>query len=53
MPTKRIFDLVVLTSLLVPTALGLVRMASRRWSDEANEGSALELAGDALQVVGI
>jgi hypothetical protein len=37
MPTKRIFDLVVLSSILVYPAIGLVKMAMRRHAAE-NEG---------------
>ena len=34
MPTKRIFDMVLLTALLVTPATGLVRLAARRWASE-------------------
>ena len=44
------FDLVILTIVLAHPAFGLLRMASRRWSKESNEGSALETLGDAVQV---
>ena len=50
LPTKRMFDLVILTIVLAHPAFGLLRMASRRWSKESNEGSALETLGDAVQV---
>lgn len=36
MPTKRIFDLVIITGLLLHPAVGLVRMASRRWISESD-----------------
>jgi len=48
MPTKRTFDLVVLTSLLLNPAVGLLRMSARRWSRE-NAGATGRL-GDALVV---
>ena len=48
MPSKRIFDLVVITSLLLHPALGLVRMASRRWTTQ-NTGSVATI-GEALVV---
>ena len=50
MPTKRIFDLTVLTILLTKPAFGLAKMAARRWSAQYPEGSALETVGDAIQV---
>lgn len=34
MPTKRIFDLVVITGLLLHPAVGLLKMSSRRWARE-------------------
>jgi len=34
MPTKRVFDLVLITTLLLHPAIGLVRMSSRRWARE-------------------
>ena len=37
MPTKRIFDLVVITSLLMHPAVGLARLEARRLARE-NEG---------------
>jgi len=49
MPTKRIFDLVVLSSLLLHPAVGLVKMSARRWASESGAKSVL---GDAL-VVGL
>jgi len=48
MPTKRIFDLVVLSSLLLHPAVGLLRMSARRWSRE-NDG-VTGVLGDALVV---
>ena len=50
MPTKRIFDLIVLSSLLLHPAVGLLRMSARRWSRE-NAG-ATGIIGDAI-VVGL
>lgn len=46
MPTKRTFDLVILTAILMKPALGLLNMASRRWTRESegvtgNIGAAL------------
>lgn len=48
MPTRRVFDLVVLTTLLLHPAVGLVRMASRRWSNDSN--GVMGTVGDAVQV---
>jgi len=48
MPTKRIFDLALLTALLVTPATGLVRMASRRWARE--NGGVLGSVGASLAV---
>ena len=48
MPTKRIFDLVVLTTLLLHPAIGLVRINARRWSQESD--GAMGTLGDAGQV---
>jgi hypothetical protein len=31
MPTKRVFDLIVLSSLLLHPAVGLLKMSARRW----------------------
>lgn len=36
MPTKRIFDLIVITGLLLHPAVGLVKIAARRWQRESN-----------------
>jgi hypothetical protein len=36
MPTKRTFDLVVVTGLLLVPAVGLFRMAARRWVRETS-----------------
>lgn len=52
MPTRRTFDLVILVGLLFHPALGIVKMAARRWSKEAPQGSALETVGDTIQVLG-
>ena len=48
MPTKRIFDLVVLTTLLLHPAVGLVRISSRRWSRDSD--GVMGVVGDAVQV---
>lgn len=48
MPTKRVFDLVVLTSLLLHPVVGLVRLESRRLARENVSG--LGLLGRALTV---
>jgi len=48
MPTKRIFDLVVISSLLLTPAIGLVRMSMRRHSRES-EGL-MGRVGDAMVV---
>jgi len=50
MPTKRIFDLIVLSSLLLHPAVGLLTMSARRWSLEGN--GALGNLGTAV-VVGL
>lgn len=50
MPTKRVFDLVVLTSLLLHPAVGLIKMSARRWSAQGTGAAAT--IGDAL-VVGL
>jgi len=49
MPTKRIFDLVVVTVLLAHPAVGLAKLAGRRWARESN--GAVAKLGDALTVV--
>lgn len=36
MPTKRIFDLTLLTIILTAPALGVVKIAARRWARESN-----------------
>ncbi len=48
MPTKRTFDVVVITVILLHPAVGLLRMAARRWSNESN--GALGLVGDTVKV---
>jgi hypothetical protein len=50
MPTKRIFDLVVLSSILLHPAVGLLKMSARRWSREMN--GPIGTLGDAM-VVGL
>ena len=48
-PTKKVFDLVLITSLLLHPALGLVKMSSRRWLRESQ--GALSTVGDAVTVI--
>jgi len=48
MPTKKTFDLVVITALLLHPAVGLLKMASRRW--EAEHHGALSTIGSAVGV---
>jgi hypothetical protein len=47
MPTKRTFDLIIITVLLVHPAVGLLRMSARRWNAE-NEGP-LGIVGGAVE----
>ena len=49
MPTKRVFDMVVLTVILLHPAVGLLRMSARRWSRE-NDGTPLGVVGRAVEV---
>ena len=46
--TKKTFDLALLVVLLAHPAVGLLRLAGRRWSKETN--GALAIVGDAVQV---
>jgi len=48
MPTKKTFDLVVITALLLHPAVGLVKMASRRWTVEGT--GPLSMIGSAVGV---
>ena len=48
MPTKRVFDLTLLTILLAHPAVGLLRCAARRWSGESQ--GVMGTIGDAVQV---
>ena len=48
MPTKRVFDLVLITGLLMHPAIGLFRCASRRWVAETS--GPLATVGNAVQV---
>ncbi len=48
MPTKRVFDLTLLTILLAHPAFGLLRMAARRWQTEGD--GPLSVVGDAVSV---
>jgi hypothetical protein len=50
MPTKRIFDLVVITALLLHPAVGVVRLSMRRHAAE-NQGTALGTVGSAVAVM--
>lgn len=36
MPTKRTFDLIILTGIFLHAALALPRMAARRWTKESD-----------------
>ena len=47
-PSKKVFDLVLIVSILLKPAVGLVKLSARRWSRE-NSG-ALGVVGDAVQV---
>ena len=48
MPTKRILDLVIITSLLLHPAVGLLKMSARR---QAREGQGtMAMVGEALVV---
>jgi hypothetical protein len=48
MPTKRTFDLVIIAGLLLHPAVGLVKIAARRWLREGD--GALQTAGAAVAV---
>lgn len=48
MPTKRTFDLVVLASLLLHPAVGLLKMSMRRQAREGN--GAMQTLGSAMVV---
>ena len=49
MPTKKTFDLVIITALLLHPAVGLVRLAARRWIIEDVVGP-LSTIGAAVEV---
>lgn len=49
MPTKRTFDLIVATGVLLIPAFGLLRLAAKRWRAESN--GVMEDVGDAVQLV--
>lgn len=34
MPTKRLFDFVVITSILLHPAVGMIKLSARRWARE-------------------
>lgn len=48
MPTKRTFDLIVVTVLLVHPAFGLLRMVARRWRKEST--GAMTTVGSAVGI---
>jgi hypothetical protein len=47
-PSKKTFDLVLIVVLLAKPAVGLLKMAGRRWSQES-ESTPLRVLGDAVQ----
>jgi hypothetical protein len=47
-PSKKVFDLILITALLLHPAVGLAKMAARRWSAEGN--GALATVGRAVEV---
>ena len=47
-PSKKTFDLVLIVVLLAKPAVGLLKMAARRWSNES-ESTPLRVLGDAVQ----
>lgn len=47
-PSKKVFDLVLIVSLLVHPAVGLVKMSARRWSREGS--GTLATVGDGILV---
>ena len=49
MPSKKTFDLIIITSLLLHPAVGLLKMSARRWSRESTNKMASTL-GDALTI---
>ena len=49
MPTKRTFDLIIATGVLLIPAFGLLRLAAKRWRVESN--GVMEDVGDAVQLV--
>jgi hypothetical protein len=49
MPSKKIFDLIVVTTLLLHPAVGLLKMSARRWSRESQNKVCATL-GDALTI---
>lgn len=48
MPTKRTFDLIIISGLLLPPAWGLLRLAARRWVREST--GIMTTLGSAVQV---
>jgi hypothetical protein len=49
MPSKKTFDLVIITSLLLHPAVGLLKMSARRWSRESNN-AVVSTLGTALTI---
>jgi len=49
MPTKRTFDLIIITALLLHPAVGLAKMSLARWARE--DSGPLKAIGDAGMVV--
>jgi hypothetical protein len=49
MPSKKTFDLIIITSLLLHPAVGLLKMSARRWARESNNPTASTI-GDALTI---
>jgi hypothetical protein len=45
---RKVFDLIVVTALLLKPATGLLRMAARRWNVESN--GAMGTIGEAVEV---
>jgi len=49
MPSKKTFDLIIITSLLLHPAVGLLKMSARRWSRESTNTAASTL-GEAITI---